>query len=505
MASKSSSIIFKCKPTRTWDRVGFFCFFGDVGARSLSLASVNRYDGAMNQGSVTSRTHPLTVSQLTQRIRGVIESVPRIWLVGEISNFKAAGSGHWYFSLKDNQSQIRANMWRSAAQRVSFRPRDGMEVLVSGQLSVYPPRGEYSIVVDRIEQVGVGRLRAEFERLKAKLKQEGLFDEANKQALPLLPRKIGIVTSPTGAAIRDMLRVLQARLEGLHVLIYPARVQGQGAAEEIAAGIECLDRWGACDVLIIGRGGGSEEDLWSFNEEVVARAIHAAATPIVSAVGHEVDFTIADFVADVRAATPSNAAELVVRSHTEYKKTLDILRQTMARSMQQRLLYYKNRINVSESHPIFVRVRSRLNVAQRSVAELDYELRRRLTQLLRDRERRLQRATERVRPDVLRGRVALLAQRLAAADREMPRRVKDRLEQGTNRLEHWVSRLDDLSPLKVLGRGYALVRDERRRVVARPEDVRIGSVVNIRLRDGEMTARVIERPVEAVQESLFES
>lgn len=449
------------------------------------------------------KQHPLSVSQITQLIRDRIESVPRIWLCGEISNFKAASSGHWYFSLKDEKAQIRANMWRSAAQRVSFRPRDGMQVLVSGTLGVYPPRGEYNMIVDRIEEMGLGKLRAEFERLKIQLRAEGLFEPDSKKPLPLLPTKIGIVTSPTGAAVRDMLRVLNARHGGLHVLIYPARVQGQGAAAEIAEGVQFLDARGGCDVIIVGRGGGSEEDLWAFNEEVLARAIYAAKTPIVSAVGHEVDFTIADFVADVRAATPSNAAELVVQTKNEYRKTLDSLVQRMGRMMHQRLLSYKMRITISESNPIFVRVRSRINEAGRKVGDAEYRLKNSITQRLYAGERRLARADERLQLQRLQDRLALLEQRLQQTDSGLQQQTRLHLERAQQRFAAVAARLNDLSPLKILSRGYAVVFDNQNRVVRRAEAVKVGAVVSVRLGEGELTARVIEKPREQVQEELF--
>ncbi|CAM2008417.1 exodeoxyribonuclease VII large subunit [Acanthopleuribacter pedis] len=459
------------------------------------------YPTANHNGA--NRQNPLSVSQITQLVRDRIEALPRIWLSGEISNFKAAGSGHWYFSLKDERAQIRANMWRSSAQRVTFRPRDGMQVLVSGTLSVYPPRGEYNLIVDRIEEMGLGKLRAEFERLKLQLRAEGLFDAEHKKPLPLLPTKIGIVTSPTGAAIRDMLRVLHHRHGGLHVLIYPARVQGQGAAEEVAEGVQFLDSRGGCDVIIIGRGGGSEEDLWAFNEEVLARAVFAAKTPIVSAVGHEVDFTISDFVADVRAATPSNAAELVVQTKNEYRKTLDSLVQRMGRLMQQRLLYYKSRITISESNPIFVRVRSRINEAGRAVSDAEYRMKQAITQRVYGGERQLHRLDERLQVQRLQNRLNLLEQRLKQADNALNQNMALRLERARQRAGATMARLEDLSPLKILNRGYAVVFDDREQVVRRPGAVKVGSVLKLRLAEGELAARVIEKPREQVQDELF--
>lgn len=454
-----------------------------------------------------SRNNPLQVSQLTQYVKDALEQgFPPFWLTGEISNFKRASSGHLYFSLKDGQSQIRVNMWRSSAARVTFPLRDGMEVLVFGQLSVYAPRGEYSFVVRQVEELGVGRLQAEFERLKAKLQSEGLFDAQFKQPLPFLPRKIGVVTSPTGAAVRDILRVLRKRFEGVHILIAPARVQGQGAAEEIAGAIHFLDQFGACDVLIVGRGGGSIEDLWCFNEEVVARAIFAARTPIIAAVGHETDFTIADFVADMRAATPSNAAEIAIRSQAEYAKMVESLRTGLAARLQRRLMVLRNRVRISESNPIFQRIRGRLNDHQRTLAELEYRMHACIGQRLQDVSRRLDRAERSLHPQHLQARLDLLVSRLHHAEADAERNINDRLEQARTRWAYLVDALDKLSPLKVLGRGYAVVMDQKQRAVRSPQEVQYGDLVDVRVRDGSFKARVIDDTERLVhQPSLFEA
>jgi len=452
-----------------------------------------------------SRDKPLSVSQLTGQVKSTLESrFPALWIVGEISNLKRANSGHWYFTLKDDKSHLRCNMWRSQAARVPFAAKDGMEILVQGALNVYPPRGEYSLIVNRMEEVGLGRLKVEFERLKAKLQAEGLFDPAHKKPLPLLPRKIGVVTSPTGAAIRDILRVLRMRFPGVHVLLAPARVQGESAATEIAFCIEWLDRHGQCDVIIAGRGGGSEEDLWSFNEEVVARAIYDANTPIVSAVGHEIDYTIADFVADVRAATPSNAAEIVVRSRNEYRQTIHALRRALDRALQRRILQLKNRIALSERSPIFVKVRSRVNDSQRRLAELDARLHRRVALLARDREKRLARAEQGLRPDRLRARLAALANRRDNAARELGHAMVARLDKNVQRLASLANRLADLSPLRVLARGFAAVYSQKGKLVRAPDDVRIGEVIDIRLAEGRLRARVLEEARKIEQATLFE-
>src|SRR5881296_2728361 len=264
-----------------------------------------------------------TISEITFEIKRTLENqFGEIWLQGEISNFKHHTSGHMYFTLKDDRAQVKAACFRNSNRYLKFRPEDGLEVIVRGRISVYEPRGDYQIIVEHMEPVGVGSLQLAFEQLKEKLRKEGLFDEAHKKALPLLPQKIGIVTSPTGAAIRDILRILKRRNASLHVLIYPANVQGAGAAHEIAAGVRYFSTRDDIDVILVGRGGGSIEDLWAFNEEVVARAIFQSRIPVISAVGHEIDFTISDFVADLRAPTPSAAAEMVSGAREELSATV---------------------------------------------------------------------------------------------------------------------------------------------------------------------------------------
>lgn len=280
----------------------------------------------------------LTVSALTALVRGVLEeNFDQVWVEGEISNLACPQSGHYYFTLKDATAQLRCVMFRGAARTLKFSPRDGMRVLTRGRLTLFEPRGEYQLVAEYLEPQGIGGLQLAFIQLKEKLAKEGLFSELHKKAIPKLPRRIGVVTSPTGAAIRDILTVLSRRFANVELLISPVRVQGEGAAGEIAAAIDDLNRVGNLDVMIVGRGGGSLEDLWAFNEETVARAIHRSAVPVISAVGHEVDFTIADFVADLRAATPSAAAELVVRSKKELTAELDALSHRLDMSQLRRL------------------------------------------------------------------------------------------------------------------------------------------------------------------------
>ena len=317
------------------------------------------------------RRRALTVSELTDRIQGVLETeFLDVWVEGEISNLKLATSGHWYFSLKDEQAQVAAVVWRNDTRLVRFRPKDGMRVLARGQLRVYPPRGAYQLSVQVLEPLGKGSLQQAFEELKQKLEQEGLFDPARKRPLPMLPRRIGVVTSPTGAVLRDILRVLRSRYADLEVLVYPARVQGDGAAAEIAQGIRALNRLGGLDVILVARGGGSLEDLWAFNEEGVARAIAASAIPTISAVGHETDFTIADFVADLRAATPSAAAERVVQAKEELQARVRALDERRDGALRLRLARVRARVEAAAAHRVFAAERGRLRTLAQRIDEL---------------------------------------------------------------------------------------------------------------------------------------
>src|ERR671925_61165 len=280
----------------------------------------------------------LTVSEVSERIKVVLEDTFfDIWVEGEISNLRTPSSGHTYLTLKDEHSQLRAVLFKMQRRYLRFDPKDGMLVIARGRISLYEPRGEYQLVIDYLEPKGLGALQMAFEQLKARLAQAGLFDPARKRPLPILPRCIGIVTSPTGAVIRDMLQILRRRFANLHVCIYPVRVQGDGAAEEIARAIEALNGNPGIEVIIVARGGGSLEDLWAFNEESVARAIYQSRMPVISAVGHEIDFTIADFVADVRAPTPSAAAELVVAAKDEFCGRIDRLTGRLQRATLHRL------------------------------------------------------------------------------------------------------------------------------------------------------------------------
>ena len=295
-----------------------------------------------------------SVSELSQGIKNLLErEYPDVWVTGEVSNFRAAASGHLYFTLKDATAQLRAVCFRNQARYLKFKPQDGISVIARGHLSVYEARGEYQLYVEYLEPAGLGALQLAFEQLKQKLAAEGLFDTARKKPLPLLPRTIGVVTSPTGAVIRDILRILRRRFRNMNVLIYPVKVQGEGAAEEIVEGVKYFNREQNVDVMIVGRGGGSLEDLWAFNEEVVARAIAASGIPVISAVGHETDFTIADFVADLRAPTPSAAAELVVHRKQDFLTELENRARRMTQIVRLQLSEARQRLTELRMHHAF--------------------------------------------------------------------------------------------------------------------------------------------------------
>src|SRR5205085_963910 len=333
---------------------------------------------------------PLSVSELTARIKILLEGeFIELWIEGEVSNYRRHTSGHWYFTLKDEGAMLRCASFRMQNRLIRFAPEDGLMVRAHGRLSLYEARGEYQLIVEFMEPVGVGALQLGFEQLKRRLAAEGLFDVERKRPLPLLPRCVGVVTSPTGAAVRDILRVIRRRNEAMNVLIAPARVQGEGAASEIARAIELLNAREEVDVIIVGRGGGSIEDLWCFNEEAVARAIFNSRAPIISAVGHETDFTIADFVADLRASTPSVAAEIVTTARDEISARLLGLKEDMTTTMRYRLLELRNRVQELQSSRAFDDVHHQVRHAAQGFDEAVYAMETALRQRLKQQRTRL--------------------------------------------------------------------------------------------------------------------
>jgi exodeoxyribonuclease VII large subunit len=433
----------------------------------------------------------LTISQLSQQLAAVMEErFPAVWVEGEISNFKVYGSGHAYFTLKDENAQLRCVLFRTRARRVRFEPGDGLHVLAFGAVEVYPQRGEYSLVVELLEPRGVGALQLAFEQLKQRLQAEGLFDPARKRPLPRFPRKIGLVTSPSGAALRDMLRVIGRRFGDIHIVLAPARVQGDGAAAEVAQGVRELNALGGVDVIIVGRGGGSLEDLWAFNDEMLARTIAASKIPVISAVGHEVDFTIADFVADVRAATPSNAAELVVQEKRAVVESLADLALRLRRGMGRALAAHRERLERTQDRRVLTDPARPLRDLARRLDDARGRLRQAALAVVGRGEHRLALAGRSLRAlspvaRTLNGRRALID-----LHGRLERGVHRGLDRSRHRLGAGAGRLDSLSPLAVLGRGYSLTLTPAQRIVRSWREVAAGDAVRVLLHEGSLDCRV---------------
>jgi len=433
-----------------------------------------------------------SVTDLTRMIKNRLEEeFPLVWVSGEVSNLRSPHSGHCYFSLKDQASQVRVVIFRSYFQAMRFKPADSLKIICRGQLTVYEPRGEYQLLVDYVEPLGMGALAQAFEDLKNRLAAEGLFEARHKKPIPFLPRRLAVVTSPSGAAIQDFLQILNRRFPNIEVLIYPVRVQGQGAGDEIAAAIETLNTLPDLDVLILTRGGGSIEDLWAFNEEKVARAIFHSAIPVISAVGHEIDFTIADFVADLRAPTPSAAAELVVPRQEE----LHLNVQRLAGALRQRLLGL-----VQQSWERFRLLKVRLKDPRRRIAELRLRLDDRLEQLLRAWESKRRDADAHLK--LTAARLNLLSvrrqseqQRLVLQQRaqQLAQAFAWRAAASRRRLQHLHDRLAPLNPEAILARGYAIATTLPEKAVLRStQQTAVGRDISVRLHQGALQCKVTD-------------
>jgi exodeoxyribonuclease VII large subunit len=434
-----------------------------------------------------------TVAELNAAIRGLLgDEFNDIWVAGEISGSKTASSGHCYFTLKDHEAQLRCVCFRSSLRYLKFKPQDGIAVLARGRIDVYETRGEYQLQVELLEPQGHGALQFAFEQLKKKLAAEGLFDAGRKRAIPRLPQRIGIVTSPSGAVIRDITQILSRRFPGLHIRLYPATVQGEGSIEAVLRAIEYFSSSGWPEVVILARGGGSLEDLWTFNEEAVARAIVASSVPVISAVGHETDFTIADFVADLRAATPSAAAELVIGTREQLFDQLDVFDHKLVQSVRYRLAMAARRLQQQGVERASAVLHRGVGRQQQRVDELDYRLRERIGMAARARRQRLEQLIVRLRNLDLRLRIAAAHRRLEAADTAALQLVRLRLTRGQSRLDPLIAHLTQLSPLKILERGYALVTDATGRIVKEAADAPVGSEIDVRLARGQIAAQVIK-------------
>lgn len=388
----------------------------------------------------------LTVSQISQKIRTCLESqFPSLWIKGELSNFIAHSSGHWYFSLKDESSQIKGVMFRGQNQKLTFRPQNGEEILVHGQLSVYPPRGNYQILCHEMETVGSGSLQQQFEQIKSKLQKEGLFDKARKKELPAFPRNIALITSPTGAAVRDILQILKRRFKGVKVILIPALVQGEQASASLLKSLS-LSKKLDVDVVIIGRGGGSMEDLWAFNDEDLARAVASHPVPVISAVGHEIDFTICDFVADLRAPTPSAAAELVVQNVEDLLEKIQHLEKQFVQGVKLQLRFFREKL-----------------------LSLEKSL---------------------VRPDRL---IQDFSQRLDEMSLRLDQALKQTFERAKERLKNFERILESLNPKEVMKRGFSIVTSAGGQLICDTKELKVKDSINIDFFKGQAKATVIQK------------
>lgn len=434
----------------------------------------------------------LSVTELTIRIRDRLEAdFFAVWVEGELSNCRVWNTGHLYFTLKDEASQVRGFMFRSTLRYLKFKPADGLKVVARGKISVYEPKGEYQLVCEHLEPQGLGALQLAFDQLKRRLQDEGLFDPARKRPLPALPRKIGIVTSLEGAVIRDIIKVLGRRYRNAHLVIRPARVQGEGAAGEIAFALRAIAKVPGVDVVIVARGGGSIEDLWAFNEEIVARAIARSPVPVISAVGHESDVTIADFVADRRAPTPSAAAEIVVAAKDEFCARIDRLEDRLRAAASGRVQTLSRRVHMLSGRSALAGFPGRVAMRGRDVLELSHALSRVLRGQLGARERRVALLRRQLDTFDAGRRLAGVRTRLVSVDGRLRAAVDRRRHRADGQLRDAAGRLDALSPLAVLGRGYAVAwNEDRTRVVRRASDVQPGARIRVTLSKGELDCLV---------------
>ncbi|ODW56913.1 exodeoxyribonuclease VII large subunit [Vibrio parahaemolyticus] len=432
-----------------------------------------------------------TVSRLNAEVRLLLENeMGIVWLVGEISNFSAPVSGHWYLTLKDSRAQVKCAMFRGNNRRVTFKPTNGNQVIVKARLSLYEPRGDYQLIIESMQPEGDGRLQQEFEELKMKLAAEGLFAQTNKLPLPEHPKRVGIITSKTGAALYDILDVLKRRDPSLPVVIYPTMVQGDDAAIQIAQAIGRANSRNECDVLIVGRGGGSLEDLWCFNNQILARTIAASQIPIISAVGHEVDMTIADFVADVRAPTPSAAAELVSRDNSHKDQSLVAKQHKLASAMRYYLAQQKQQSaqllhRLERQHPSY-----QLQHQSQQLDELDMRLRRAMQHFIDTRQQAVERKHHRLQLNSPAKHLAQQKSRLERVEHKLLDAMDRKLLTMRHQLAIAAEKLDTVSPLATLKRGYSITQTEQGKVVTSADDVKTGDLLVTRLANGEIHSTV---------------
>jgi exodeoxyribonuclease VII large subunit len=437
-----------------------------------------------------------SVSELTASIRDLfVRNFTDILVQGEISNCHAAQSGHIYFTLKDDRSQIKCVCFRNQLRLMKFRPQDGLQVTVRGSISVYEARGEYQIYIEHIDPVGLGALQLAFDQLKKRLESEGLFAEERKKPLPVLPRCIGLVTSPTGAAVRDVVRILRRRFHNVQLTLYPVRVQGDGAGAEIVRAVQFFNRQQTVDVLIVARGGGSLEDLWAFNEEIVARAIACSEIPVISGVGHETDFTIADFVADVRASTPSAAAELVVQTRREFDKHIADLRTALTDQIRYRILVQSRRVHELAASRGFRRPLDLLGQQRQRADEMTSRLAHALRNNVHRSRKRFTTAHLRIASFDFRMKIAALRLHLEKRATELGARAERLLRAKRERLDRLRLQLEERSPLRVLERGYAIATDATGAILRDASQVTVGDTIAVRLHKGRLNTEVKKKDI----------
>ncbi len=431
----------------------------------------------------------ISVSELNRQVKSLLEhSFMTLQVEGEISNLARPSSGHWYFTLKDDRAQVRCAMFRGRNQQVRFRPKEGDQVVVMAKVSLYEGRGDFQLICEQMQESGQGRLQQAFERLKLQLSQEGLFEASRKRPLPSPARHIGVITSPTGAAIHDILQVLQRRCPSLPVALYPTAVQGNEAAAQIVRALELANRDGRCDALIVGRGGGSLEDLWPFNEESVARAIAASDIPVVSAVGHEVDISISDLVADLRAPTPSAAAELLSPDQSQLQQQLQVLRQRLSRQTLRTLEQHRARLEHLRArlrHP-----GERLREQSQRLDQLELRLQRALNLRLQHSDQRLEALHQRLQRSSPSRLLVRKQQQLAPLQQRLQHGIELLLQQRRQQLQFQVRQLNGVSPLATLERGYAIVQDQNGQAITRQEQVSPGDQIRARLHQGTLICTV---------------
>ncbi|MEP7214553.1 MAG: exodeoxyribonuclease VII large subunit [Acidobacteriota bacterium] len=442
---------------------------------------------------------PLSVSELNAQVRLHLErEFASVWVEGEIVNFAAARSGHWYFNLNDGSSQLRAACYKGSNYRIRFKPFDGLQVRVRGRLTLYEPRGEYQILVDSLEPVGEGALRVAFEQIKAKLEAEGLFDEAVKRPMPAFPRRVGIVTSPTGAALFDILHVLSRRARSVSVVLIPSRVQGETAGEEIVNAVRTANEMNLTlspdqriDVLIVGRGGGSSEDLWAFNEEIVARAIRGSEIPVISAVGHEIDFTIADFAADLRAATPSAAAEIVAQREDDVLAYLASRESDLFQLANYALLKSVNKFQTAAMSPVFATFPASVTDRSAAISVLAERGERAFTSRVEALDQKLRSIISQLSPLSLASKVGAANTSLAVLQQRSVAASEALLNGKLKSLKICMAKLDALSPLSVLKRGFSITETSYGEIVRRSEQVAVDDELDVRLGEGRLKTKVL--------------